>query len=121
MCEGVIICLVQGTVRYVQIDHLLILGTYFPTQQKDVSRIIANLSSNDNIEYISIFGSSTSNRCRRDSDTDVYVKCTVKEPVEYYSGERVETPVDIFTNFDIPKDEPVYKSIMEGGILVYEK
>lgn len=47
----------------------------YPQKQKDVSRMIHNIKDYNNIEYILIFGSSTSKWCTKKSDIDVYIKC----------------------------------------------
>lgn len=93
----------------------------YPTQQVDVSKLISNLSSDDNVRYIIIFGSSISNRCHIESDLDVYVCCNEKKKVVYNEPERLEAPVDLWTNFDISDDENLYSEIMEKGVLVYER
>lgn len=44
----------------------------YPTQQKDVSKIVESAKANDNVRKVIIFGSSVSNRCNPWSDIDVY-------------------------------------------------
>lgn len=92
----------------------------YPQKQRDVSNIISNVESDLNIEYILIFGSSTSNRCHQRSDIDVYIKCKENKRPRIYSPNNIESSVDLWTNFDLEDAIDFYNEIIKEGVLVYD-
>lgn len=88
----------------------------FPTQQADVSKIIAAFSKIKEVEKIIVFGSSVTAACNPWSDIDLFVQ-TVREI--RLKKPRLEVPIDLWTNFDV--DENLLEEINETGVIVYER
>lgn len=89
----------------------------FPTQQKDVGKVISVWKKDDNIRKIIIFGSSVTSACNPWSDIDIYVEMLEKKR-RPATGIK-EVSLDIWTNYDV--DEGLLKEIMEKGVVVYER
>lgn len=89
----------------------------FPTQQKDVGKIIRVWKEDENIRKIIIFGSSVTSACNPWSDIDIYVE--MQEKKKRPAVGIKEVPLDIWTNYDV--DEELRKEIMEKGVVVYER
>lgn len=86
----------------------------FPTQQRDVKKIIDACSQDSNITKIIIFGSSITSACNPWSDIDVYVE--MKEDKQWPRIDVHEVPLDKWTNFMV--DDNLYKEI-KMGVTVY--
>lgn len=92
----------------------------FPTMQKDVASIVRYARTDNNINFVIIFGSSVTSLCNNYSDIDVYFD--VRDPnwhptQELYKG--ITVPLDRWTNYDV--DNILYKEILSTGVKVYER
>ena len=88
----------------------------FPTQQRDVLKLVKGLRKHENVLKIVIFGSSTRSDCNPWSDLDVYIELKEdKYPRMNYGS--IEAALDVWTNFTV--DEQLYNEIMETGVVVY--
>ncbi|MCD8211634.1 MAG: nucleotidyltransferase domain-containing protein [Oscillospiraceae bacterium] len=87
-----------------------------PIQQKKVAALVSDLSRDQNVQRITIFGSSVTRRCHIDSDVDLYVE--VKEDKKLIDHFH-HFVFDLLTNFDV--DERLENEIMRTGVTVYER
>ena len=88
----------------------------FPTQQRDVSTIVAKAKLDSNIKEIIIFGSSVTSACNPWSDIDVYFDLEEDKPLPYFG---ISTGLDAWTNFLV--DKHLMSEIKEKGVVVYER
>lgn len=88
----------------------------FPTQQKDVSKIVEKLSNNIIVQKIIIFGSSVTSACNPWSDIDIYLELREEQQVR---APKVFAPLDIWTNYDV--DGRLLSDIKEKGVVVFER
>lgn len=88
----------------------------FPTQQRDVARIVDALRLNDNVKSITIFGSSVTSACNPWSDIDTYLELVRDERVQL---PKLENPIDLWTNFEV--DDRLRREIEETGVVVFER
>ena len=88
----------------------------FPTQQRDVYKIVKACKKDTNIQRVIIFGSSITPLCNPWSDIDVYAD--MLEDKNFPSLGVYEVPVDKWTNFTV--DDELYKEIKQG-VVVYER
>ncbi len=89
----------------------------FPIQQHKVREIIDNLSQNDDVREIRIFGSSVRWSCHPGSDVDVYV--VMNTDVNLYKAGVFGYDVDLWTNFTA--DTHLKEEIERTGVIVYER
>lgn len=92
----------------------------FPTQQRDVVRLVDSITSKGDVSKVVVFGSSITSACNPWSDLDVYVEYKGEaSKLIYPTGENaLEAPIDIWTNFTVSKDEELYNEIIQG-VTVY--
>ncbi|MCD8326739.1 MAG: nucleotidyltransferase domain-containing protein [Lachnospiraceae bacterium] len=88
----------------------------FPFQQKKVEALVGDLSRDDNVEKIVIFGSSVTNQCHAGSDVDLYVQ--LKEDKKLKLSSYYFT-YDLWTNFNV--DARMMSEIEKKGVTVYER
>ena len=88
----------------------------FPTQQRDVYKIIEECKKDENITKVIIFGSSVTSLCNPWSDIDVYMEMKEEKLMPVF---RLEVPVDKWNNFMV--DEDLMEEINEKGVIVYER
>lgn len=100
-------------------DYFMNAEKIFPTQQKDVYRIINEAKKYPETEKIIVFGSSVTSACNPWSDIDIYFQ--LSSPVICYNvvSKDVEAPVDKWDNFTV--SDELYKEILENGVVVYER
>ena len=88
----------------------------FPTKQKYVRRLIDELSADEDVQRITVFGSAVTSGCNPWSDVDLFVQMKKEKPRPFLD---VGTEVDYWTNYSV--DERLYKEIMKKGVTVYER
>lgn len=88
----------------------------FPTQQRDVSTIVAKATLDSNIKEVIIFGSSVTDACNPWSDIDVYFNLEEDKLLPYFG---ISTGLDAWTNFLV--DDYLMKEIKEKGVVVFER
>ena len=91
----------------------------FPTQQKNVKRLIDVLKQWPQISKIYIFGSSVTPHCRIDSDVDIYVEIDGMRHAREYIDVALDFAYDIWDNMTI--DDRLKKEIASKGVMVYER
>lgn len=89
----------------------------YPIQQRKVRALIDELSKNENVLLIVIFGSSVSERCHIDSDVDVYVR--LQHEQHNLIPCCFDFAYDLWTNFTV--DDRLKEEIRKGGVWVYER
>lgn len=89
----------------------------YPIQQRKVRALIDELSKNENVMLIVIFGSSVSDRCHAESDVDLYVR--LKQDQANLITCYFDFAYDLWTNFTI--DDRMKEEIRKGGVAVYEQ
>lgn len=88
----------------------------YPTQQKKAKQFLDYLSKDDDVESITIFGSSITDRCSNESDLDVYVELKHdKKLIHHY----FDFAYDLWTNFTV--DKKMKDEILKKGLIIYEK
>lgn len=97
-------------------DRFMNCDSINPIQQKRVLQLINLITKTNEVKKIIIFGSSVTQRCRIDSDVDIYVELTEKKKT---ITEYLDFVYDYWTNYDV--DERLFKEIVETGVVVYEK
>ena len=98
-------------------SNLMNIQKIFPLQQREVIQLVESVSKLPEVQKIIIFGSSITSACNPWSDLDVYIQMTKRVPIV---TKIKTTSVDLWTNFEVEKDDELYKDIMEG-VTVYEK
>lgn len=88
----------------------------YPIQQNRVREVIDACSNNESVARIIVFGSSVSDRCREDSDLDIYVE--MKENSKPFN-KIFDFELDLWTNYMV--DKQLLKEIDETGVVVYEQ
>lgn len=88
----------------------------YPTQQKDVSKIVESAKADKNVRKVIIFGSSVSNRCNPWSDIDVYYDIEEKKRLPFCDSRN---PLDRWTNYSV--DDELLEEILSTGVTVYER
>ena len=88
----------------------------YPVQQKKVKEMLDYFAGNDNIESVTVFGSSVTDRCHVGSDLDIYV--CIKEEKKLID-KYFPFAFDLWTNFSA--DDRLKKEIEKTGVVVYEK
>lgn len=88
----------------------------FPTQQRDVLKIVTVAMSDKNIERVTIFGSSVTLACNPWSDIDAYFDILEDKPLPFFG---LENSLDAWTNFSVDKD--LKAEIIKTGVVVYER
>ena len=86
----------------------------YPLQQRKVRQLLDALRGNDAVKSVTIFGSSVPQRCRQDSDLDVYLELADGD------GEvkiAFDFPCDLWTNRTA--DERLKREIEQKGVRVY--
>lgn len=89
----------------------------YPIQQHKVRALIDELSKNENVLRIIIFGSSVSTRCHIGSDVDVYV--CLQHDQDNLIPCYFDFAYDLWTNFTV--DDRLKEEIRKGGVGVYER
>lgn len=87
----------------------------FPTQQRDVARIVESVKLDSNVKSVTIFGSSVTWGCNPWSDIDVYYELKEEKKLPKV---KLENPRDAWTNFTV--DETLLEEIQTKGVVVYE-
>ena len=87
----------------------------YPIQQKKVKELIEDISLNNKIKKIIIFGSSVTDKCHIGSDVDIYVE-SEQEKIKTEKQHNFE--YDLWTNKTA--DERLKKEINKKGVIVYE-
>lgn len=88
----------------------------YPIQQKKVKKLIDDISTNNKINKIIIFGSSVTDKCHIGSDIDIYVDTDSKN---VKMNELYDFEYDLWTNHSV--DERLKKEINSKGVIVYER
>ena len=85
----------------------------YPIQQERVKRLLDSILMTPGVSRVIVFGSSTTSRCRMESDVDIYVEggCQKPKPVIY------DFSYDLWTDMDV--DERLYNEIVETGVVIY--
>lgn len=96
--------------------HFMNADLIFPTQQRDVSRIILVASADTNIRKVVIFGSSVTSACNPWSDIDVYFELDSDLNLPIF---RLENSIDAWTNFSVGAE--LLQEIKKTGVVVYER
>lgn len=87
----------------------------YPIQQRKVKELIDDISLNNKINKIIIFGSSITDRCHIGSDVDIYVESDNKK---IKLEKQYDFEYDLWTNNTV--DEKLKKEINKKGVVVYE-
>lgn len=88
----------------------------FPTQQRDVNKVIDTLSAFPEVRSIVVFGGSVTCICNPWSDLDLFVDCPIgfqRPPV------RTEAALDFGTPETV--DANLMREILQKGVVVYEQ
>lgn len=88
----------------------------FPTQQRDVLKIVNTVKLDANIRRVIIFGSSVTSACNPWSDVDVYFELDKDKRLPVFG---LENSLDAWTNFSVDKE--LLSSILDTGVTVYER
>lgn len=86
----------------------------YPIQQRKVRQLIDDISANNNINKIIIFGSSVNDRCHIGSDVDVYVETNSENII---LNDTYDFAYDLFTNHSV--DDKFKNEIINKGVVVY--
>lgn len=87
----------------------------YPIQQRKVNSLINDLTANNSIDRIIIFGSSVTDRCHIGADVDIYVES--EDDIKLNNIYDFE--YDLWTNKSA--DERLKKEISSKGVIVYGK
>lgn len=98
-------------------DEFLNADRIFPTQQKDVKKLIDVCSRDSNIRKIIIFGSSVTSACNPWSDIDVYFELRHDKKLPVIHNQ--EAVYDKWSNFTV--DSVLLQEILKTGVVVYER
>lgn len=99
-------------------DRFKNINKIFPTQQRDVLKLIEAAKEHEEIQKIIIFGSSVTSACNPWSDIDVYFQ--LSKPIKKLpSIKGAEAAYDKWDNFSV--DENLRDEIMRTGVTVYER
>lgn len=90
------------------------INKIYPIQQRKVRQLIDDISANNNINRIIIFGSSVNDRCRIGSDVDVYVETDSENII---LNDTYDFAYDLFTNQSV--DDKFKNEIINKGVVVY--
>lgn len=90
----------------------------FPTQQKDVYKLVEQCRADSNVQKCIIFGSSVTEECHSWSDIDVYFE--IKEDIgRLPSVKDAEAPFDKWTNFTVSPE--LMEEIDCNGVPVFQR
>lgn len=89
----------------------------FPTQQKDVKKIIDAYSKDSNVTKLIIFGSSVTSACNPWSDIDLYAELIENKNLPNVGLQDVA--LDAWTNYTV--DSALMQEINKKGVVVYER
>lgn len=89
-----------------------------PQQQDAVGKMIDHCKNDENIRKIIIFGSSTREDCRPESDVDIFFDFKT-EPDDYPVLTNTLTPFDNWSNFTVSRK--LDYEIIRTGVTVYER
>ena len=87
----------------------------YPIQQKKVAKLLNDLSSNNKVHKIIIFGSSTTDRCHIGSDIDIYIE----SDSDVQTKDVYDFEYDLWSNHTA--DDRLKKEIYDKGVIVYEQ
>lgn len=86
----------------------------YPIQQRKVRALIDDITENDNVNEIRIFGSSITEKCHMGSDVDIFVDTDVPRDLIAHAHDFA---YDLWTNDTV--DERLREEIMTKGVKVY--
>ena len=89
----------------------------FPTQQRDVKRIIDVCKGTKEVDKLYVFGSSVTSACNPWSDLDLYFE--LNAPMQNLPHAQCEAPLDKWSNYSV--DEDLKQEILSTGVLVYDR
>ena len=98
-------------------EEFLNANRIFPTQQRDVKKLIDVCKLDSNIKRIVIFGSSVTSLCNPWSDIDVYLE--LENDLRLPRINNPDAIYDKWTNFTV--DERLMDEITKTGVVVYER
>lgn len=98
-----------------------------PLNQKKANIIFSTLSKDKRVNKVIIFGSSTTIRCNKNSDIDIYIALNKEHNNNIDKGEisekiqnKLNYKVDIIWADKVKKDSKLYNNIMKGET-IYEQ
>ncbi|MCM1266497.1 MAG: nucleotidyltransferase domain-containing protein [Bacteroidales bacterium] len=89
-----------------------------PLMQERVERLIHEFQKDKNIRKIILYGSSLEFRCNSFSDIDIYIEKFDSEKKLDFLPE-IDCEVDVITN--LQPDSPLYRTIENTGLLLFER
>lgn len=89
-----------------------------PLMQRRVEKLIHELSKDQNIRRLILFGSSLEFQCSSTSDIDLYIEKLEPEKKLAYLPE-LDCETDIITN--LPPDNKLYQKIELTGLVLFER
>ncbi len=87
-----------------------------PRQQKKTAAFLDVLRRDENVQKVTVFGSSVTEQSHIGSDLDLYVVLNQDRRILLPA---FNFPFDLWTNFSV--DENMYREIQKKGVVVYER
>lgn len=104
-------------------DNQIDMSRIYPTKQRNIKNVLSALRTDDRINRLTLFGSSITMACNKDSDIDLAVdlkeySTTVRNDISEKIQLACNWNADIIWMDHLSSDDRIYKDIMKGLVLI---